>query len=752
MNSYLAIKTSVVATPKSMKIIPLESHEDLLMFNFDTMIGQDIVLMYGNSDAKLSDLIKNIGVVGTIEQVLTNPFDEKTTLGVDIKDYVMLENCTEDVAIIASSEVSPYIHEVKDAERIDVLLRQAEVAYKDYLDAIGSDESLFDKDNIIASIDAIMDGTEETQTPFSTLFSIDDRLTAFIADIIKATALVDLEKSVETAVANAAAENHREFYAREKIKALTEELDGENEVEDYLTKIDELEADKAVKTKLTKEARRINKTAPSSPDMAILKNYLDSLLELPWKKCTKDNDDLSRAEDILNEDHYGLEKVKERLLEALAVRKLSTTGRSPIICLVGPPGTGKTSIAESIARAMDKKFVRLSLGGIKDEADIRGHRKTYVGAMAGRIIDSVKQAGSANPVFLMDEIDKMASSYRGDPASALLEVLDPAQNVSFRDHYVELPFDLSQVLFITTANYINDIAEPLLDRMEVIELSGYTTPEKMEIAKRYLVPKAYKNNGIAEEWLSIEDSAISTIIEKYTRESGVRGLEKSINSLARKIARKNVDKDAHELTIVNNDNLIEFLGEEKVNYALVEENDEVGVVNGLAWTQSGGATLQIEVSLMKGKGVVNLTGSLGDVMKESANIAVSYCRTHAKELGINEDFYANQDIHIHVPEGGTPKDGPSAGVTITTALVSALTGKPVDRLVAMTGEVTLRGKVLPIGGLKEKCLAAVRAGVKKVFVPKENKRDYNELPDIVKESLEFIFVDNVKSVLNGAIK
>ena len=454
---------------------------------------------------------------------------------------------------------------------------------------------------------------------------------------------------------------------------------------------------------------------------------------------------------VLNEDHYGLDKVKERLIEALAVRKLSKAGRSPILCLVGPPGIGKTSIAKSIARAMNKKYVRLSFGGVRDEAEIRGHRKTYIGSMPGRIVTGIKTAGSMNPVFLMDEIDKMASDYKGDPASALLEVLDPEQNAHFRDHFLELPFDLSKVLFITTANTLETISRPLLDRMEVIEMTGYTDDEKVEIAKRHLIPKAIAQNGIDAAWVTISEEAIRRMITDYTRESGVRGLEKEINEVMRKVARRFVENSDAKPLHLTKGNLKRVLGEPKFRTDKIETTDRVGVVKGLAWTSVGGDTLDVEVALPQGKGELRLTGNLGDVMKESAQIALSYCRTYSDELQIEDGFFKTHDVHIHVPEGAVPKDGPSAGVTIATALASALTGAAVDHTVAMTGELTLRGKVLPIGGLKEKTLAAVRAGVKKVFLPDDNRSDYHELPASLRHAVEFRFVRDVSSIFREAL-
>lgn len=591
----------------------------------------------------------------------------------------------------------------------------------------------------------------KNKTDFILNINTEERLVLFVKAINNAIMMMSVDETVAEKVKEAIDENQREYYIREQIKALSDEIYEEDDIGEYLKKIEDLNAPEAIKEKLRKETYHLKRTAPASPEMALLKNYLDVVLELPWGVYTQDNDDLKEAQKVLDEDHFGLKKVKERLIEALAVRKLSVDGRSPIICLVGPPGIGKTSIAQSIARAMNKNYVRLSFGGVRDEAEIRGHRKTYIGAMPGRIISSIKAAGSMNPVFLMDEIDKMASDYKGDPASALLEVLDPEQNRNFRDHYLELPFDLSKVLFITTANTLDTISRPLLDRMEIIDMSGYTDPEKLEIAKRHLIAKARKQNGVQEDWVSIDDAAIQSIVINYTRESGVRKLEQHINTVMRKVARRYVDDNSAVPILITKSNLKDFLGEPKYHENQLSGIDEVGVVNGLAWTAVGGDTLSIEVMLTKGKGDILITGNLGDVMKESARIAISYCRSIAAELDLSESFFKDYDIHIHVPEGATPKDGPSAGITIATALVSALSNRKVDHRVAMTGELTLRGKVLPIGGLKEKTLAAVRAGIKKVYLPEENRRDYEELPDIVKQKLEFNFVTNVNSVIRGAL-
>ncbi len=572
------------------------------------------------------------------------------------------------------------------------------------------------------------------------------RLVLLCAELDKKVDIENIESRVAEKVQNAMDQNQREYYVREQIKALNEEIDEDDEGQNYLDRIAKLSASQDVKDKLKKDVKRLSRMQATTPEAAIMKNYLDFVLELPWGIETEDNDSLKDAKAVLDEDHYGIQKVKERLLEALAVRQLSPNTKSPIICLYGPPGVGKTSIARSIAKAMNKKYVRLSFGGVRDEAEIRGHRKTYVGAMPGRIISSIHSAGSSNPVFLMDEIDKMAADYKGDPASALLEVLDPEQNVNFRDHYLELPFDLSKVLFITTANSIEPISAPLLDRMEVVEMSGYTEDEKFQIAKRHLVSKVMENNGIQKGWVTITDGAIKLVIDKYTRESGVRSLEKQLSAIMRKVAVMFVDDKEHKPVKVTEKNLEKYLGKPKYNELELSTKDEVGVSNGLAWTSVGGTILTIETALIPGKGGVVLTGSLGNVMQESAKTALTYIKTVREEYGIDAQLLKDNDVHVHVPEGAVPKDGPSAGITIASSILSTLTKKALRHDVAMTGEISLIGKVLPIGGLKEKTLAALRQGIKEVIIPDGNKKDYADLPDVVKKGMTFHFAKTFKDV------
>lgn len=563
--------------------------------------------------------------------------------------------------------------------------------------------------------------------------------------------IAKVEKKINRKVRESIDKGQKEYYLREQIKAIQEEL-GDEDDDDLLLKADKLPIPEESKKKLKKDIERNAKMPTSSPDYAISRNYFDFVFDLPWGIESEDNNDIENARKILDEDHYGLEKIKERILEFLAVRQLTDEKREPIICLVGPPGVGKTSIVKSIARALNRKYVRMSLGGIRDEAEIRGHRKTYVGAMPGRIISNIRIAGTMNPVFLLDEIDKLASDFKGDPSSALLEVLDPEQNNAFRDNYLEIPFDLSKVIFITTANNPDAIPAPLYDRMEIIEMSGYTPEEKLQIAKKHLIGKQLKAHGISEDRLSFTDDGIEKIIYSYTRESGVRGLEKEIANVMRKVAVKIVSGEAQDKIVVTKDNVKEFLGVEKYLENEKPEHSEVGAATGLAWTAVGGEILTIEVSIVSGKGEILLTGHLGDVMKESARTAISYIHAHADDYDIPERAFKDKDIHIHVPEGAIPKDGPSAGITIATAVFSALTGKGVRNDVAMTGEITLRGKVLPIGGLKEKSLAAMRAGIKKVLIPVDNMKDLDDIPESVKNGVKFIPVENVSEVFKIAIE
>ncbi len=578
------------------------------------------------------------------------------------------------------------------------------------------------------------------------------RVEKLVGEINKEVQVLKISREIDAKVKKSIDENQREYYLREEMKAIEEEL-GEKEgikgeAHAYRESIKKLK--KPIREKLEKDISRFEKMQSSSPDSAVMRNYLDTVISLPWNKQTKENIDIKKAREVLDADHYGLIKVKERILEYLSVRKLTNGKEGSILCLAGPPGTGKTSIAKSIARALGRKYVRISLGGVHDEADIRGHRKTYIGAMQGRIMSAIIEAKVKNPLILLDEIDKMGQDYKGDPSAALLEVLDAEQNFAFRDHFIEVPFDLSGVMFVTTANMLSSIPEPLLDRIEVIEVTGYTNQEKECIAKQYLLPRQIKQNGLENCKVTVSDDAISDLINYYTRESGVRHLEREIGTLMRKSAKKILEENKKSLKITSK-NLTDYMGKHRYSVELINEKDDVGIVRGLAWTSSGGDTLSVEVNVMAGSGKIELTGNLGDVMKESALAAVSYIRTRTGELGIYDKFHKTCDIHIHVPEGAVPKDGPSAGITMATAIASALTGYPVRRDVAMTGEITLRGRVLPIGGLKEKSAAAYRAGIKTVLIPIENKPDLDEVPQIVKDAIKFIPVSTMDEVLGEAL-
>jgi len=566
--------------------------------------------------------------------------------------------------------------------------------------------------------------------------------------------VLELERKINQRVKKQMEKTQKEYYLREQMKAIQKELGDKEgragEVEELRSQLQELELPERVQEKVEKEIDRLEKMPASSAEGGVIRNYVDWLLALPWTNKTEDDLDIVKAEQVLDEDHYGLEKPKERVLEYLAVQKLVKKMKGPILCLVGPPGVGKTSLARSIARSLERKFVRVSLGGVRDEAEIRGHRRTYVGAMPGRIIQGMKTAGSMNPVFLLDEIDKMASDFRGDPSSALLEVLDPEQNNTFSDHFVEIPFDLSNVMFVTTANMLHNIPRPLLDRMEVLNIPGYTELEKLQIANRYLLPKQKSEHGLEPEQLILDEEALMKVIREYTRESGVRNLEQQVAALCRKAAKQIVTQQSESIEIKAAD-IKDYLGIPKFRYGMAELEDQVGTVTGLAWTEVGGETLTIEVTVVPGTGKLTLTGKLGDVMKESAQAAFSFTRSKAVELGIDPDFHEKLDVHIHIPEGAIPKDGPSAGITIATALISSLTKRHVARDVAMTGEITLRGRVLPIGGLKEKSLAAHRAGYKKILLPKDNERDLRDIPDSVKNDVEFVPVSHMDQVLEHAL-
>lgn len=583
---------------------------------------------------------------------------------------------------------------------------------------------------------------------------VEERLEKLCDILARELEILELEKKISGQVRKQMEKTQKEYYLREQMKAIQKELGDKDErmaeVEEYRRRLAALELPKETADKIAKEIDRLEKMPSMTAETAVLRNYLDWVLVLPWKEETEDLLDITAAETILNEDHYGLEKVKERILEYLSVRQLTESMKGPILCLVGPPGVGKTSLARSVARSLGRKFVRISLGGVRDEAEIRGHRRTYVGALPGRIIQGMRTAGSKNPVFLLDEIDKMNADFRGDPSSALLEVLDPEQNNTFSDHYVELPFDLSKVLWMVTANVLHSIPRPLLDRMEVIHLAGYTEEEKLEIAKQYLLSKQLKENGLKPSKLNVPEKVLVRLIREYTREAGVRGLERTIATLCRKAARQIVQNKKKSIRVTEK-NLETYMGIPRFRQSPAEKKNQIGVSTGLAWTEVGGDVLPVEVSVLNGKGALLLTGKLGEVMRESAQAGVSYIRSRVEELGIDEEFHAKKDLHIHLPEGAIPKDGPSAGITMATAVISALTGRAVRGDLAMTGEITLRGRVLPVGGVKEKVLAAHRLDIRTIILPKENRRDLEDIPADIRKELRFVEVEHMDEVLKEAL-
>ena len=658
----------------------------------------------------------------------------------------------------AEVEETPYI--LGDELETEAHFRVARDAFSDFVlidkrlqkDAVATIMSITEPNRFIDSALSVAPLKEEVVGGILAEDNTIERLKAFSALFKREAEISKIEKKINASVRSSIDKSQKEFYLREQIKAIHAELgDGEDDREELEQRIKDANLPQEVFDKAMKELSRLDRINPSSPDYSVILNYLDWILELPFSKSTIDRENIAEAKEILDADHFGLIKVKQRITEYIAVLHLTKKIKGPILCFVGPPGVGKTSVAASIARALNRKFVRMSLGGVKDEAEIRGHRKTYVGAMPGRIIYGLKNAGVNNPVFLLDEIDKLSSDIHGDPASALLEVLDPEQNSTFRDRFLEVPFDLSNVMFITTANTVDTIPYPLLDRMEIIELTGYTQEEKAEIAKQYLIPKQIKNNGLTDKKAEFTDGAVKEIIEGYTMEAGVRNLEREIGSVVRKIAALVAEHPRLKKQIVAKEDIKKYLGTRKYEKGKALDRNEIGACTGLAWTSVGGVILTIEVSLIPGKGEILLTGKLGDVMKESARAAISYIHANALKFGIAEEKFTSKDIHIHVPEGATPKDGPSAGITMATAILSAFTEKAVKKEVAMTGEITLRGKVLPIGGLKEKSHAAYRAGIKTVIIPKGNVKDLDDLPKKVKREIKFVAADSVDTVFETAI-
>ncbi len=735
----------------------------------EAMNGDQKIFLVAQKDISVNDPLKDdlysLGVIASVKQVIKAP-------EADFMRVVVEGVCR--ASVDSYHDFSPYIsanvREKKsrmlkgfDSAETEALIRKVKDAFDEYLQAMSRDVEdiaarVFFSENPSEIADIIAGNTihnfKERQELLEELNPV-LRLHKLYGMLVNEVKVLKIENDIEDKVESQMEKNQREYYLREKIKTISEELgeheDSLTEIQKYREKISKLQCNDKVRKKLSSECDKLSKLQSGGADASIIRTYLDAALSLPFGSYTVDCLEVARARCILDEEHFGLKKIKERFIEMLAVKKRSENLKGNIICLVGPPGVGKTSVVRSVAKAMDRKYVRLSLGGVSDEAEIRGHRKTYVGAMPGRIVNALIQAKTFNPIILLDEIDKLGKDYKGDPASAMLEVLDPEQNFSFRDNYMEFPIDLSQVLFITTANDVSTIPQPLYDRMEIIELTSYTPEEKFHIAKNHLIKKQMKMHGMNGKDIRFNDSAIRMIIDYYTREAGVRRLEQTIAKICRKAAVRLSDTEVKRVT-VNSELVKEFLGPEKYQRDRIPQTDSVGVVNGLAWTSVGGEMLQVETVIMEGNGQLELTGSLGDVMKESAKAAFSYIKSTAGKYGIDVPSLSKKNIHIHVPQGAVPKDGPSAGVTIATALLSALTGKNVDRKIAMTGEITLTGRVLPIGGLKEKSMAAYKSGIKKVIIPEDNMSDLWDIDDVIKENVEFVGVSRLDDVFVSAIK
>lgn len=732
----------------------------------EAMINNQLIFLVTQRDAKndspVEEDVYRVGTISRVKQLLKLPGDTIRVL-VEGLSRAEISEITQ-VDPFFTAEVAEKIFMTGESARIEIeaLKRQVLSSFEDYArlstkispETVMSIASIEDPNQLSDIVASNMFIKVEQKQDILNEFHPIDRLEKLLEIILKEIDILEVEKNINARVRKQIDKMQKEYYLREQLKAIQNELGDKDgiagEVEEYREKLSKAKFPEEVEKKVLKELDRLLKLQAGSAEGSVIRTYLDWIFDLPWNKKTEEVLDLNRAETILQEDHYGLEKVKERILEYLAIRKLKQNLKGPILCLVGPPGVGKTSIAKSIARAVNRNYVRMSLGGVRDEAEIRGHRRTYVGAMPGRIISALKQAGTNNPLMLLDEIDKMSNDFRGDPASAMLEVLDGEQNFAFRDHYLELAFNLSDVLFLTTANNLDTIPRPLLDRMEVIHISGYTEEEKVNIAVKYLLPKQIEAHGMKKSNIRMDEQTVRDIINYYTREAGVRNLEREIATVCRKAARSLVAGERKRVR-VSSSNLENYLGVKRYRYDKAAERDEVGVATGLAWTPVGGDTLSIEVTLMNGNGTLDLTGHLGDIMKESGKAAMSYIRSRAQEYDIDMDFHNKYDIHIHVPEGAIPKDGPSAGITLATAMVSALTGIPVRRNVAMTGEITLRGRILPIGGLKEKVLAAHRAGIDTVIIPEDNRKDIEEIPENVRKKLRFVAASDMDTVLRTAL-
>ncbi len=729
-----------------------------------SMMNDNRIILISQKEARVSEPeevdLHEVGTLANVKQMIKLPGGTIRVLVEGLNRARILKLHTEELFFEADAEI---IEDDKEkTQEIEALMRSVLNQFEQYIkinrkvppDTLSTVTDIKEPGRFADVIASHLSMKIDQKQELLEAIDIKERLEKLNEILSNEIEIQEIEQKINLRVRKQMEQTQKEYYLREQMKAIQNELGEKDEraaeAEEYRGKIAEVNLPEEVENKAFKEVNRLEKMPPAAAEAIVIRTYLDWLLELPWLDETEDRLDLDVAEQILDEDHYGLQNVKERIIEYLAVRQLADKLKGPILCLIGPPGVGKTSLARSVARALERNFVRISLGGVRDEAEIRGHRRTYIGALPGRIIQGMREAKSNNPVFLMDEIDKMSTDFRGDPSSALLEVLDPEQNSSFSDHYIEIPFDLSQVMFITTGNTSHNIPQALMDRMELIHIPGYTEEDKVEIARQYLIPKQLKENGISEQNLRISEGSIRRIVREYTREAGVRNLERSISAICRKVARE-VVKDRKKKIRLSNNNLQKYLGIPRYRYGVAEKKNQIGVATGLAWTESGGDLLSIEVTLMKGNGKMTLTGQLGEVMQESAKAAMSYIRSRADELGLEENFYEKVDLHIHVPEGAIPKDGPSAGIAMATALASAFTRVPVRNDVTMTGEITLRGRVLPVGGVKEKMLATHRAGVRNMLMPADNRRDLSDIPVNVKRKVEAKMVDHMDEVLEMAL-